>query len=191
MNALIPNVSVPEGTSGAWRVEQFTVTQQEAKFGALRAAVAGTGRYVPAGTYTRLIRGSTCVMSDTPDEKRDHYRFVWSAKGHVLINGLGLGMVLGAVLQNPAVTKATVVEISPDVIALVAPSYRDPRVSIVCGDALTIEIEKGAKFGAVWHDIWDNICADNLEAMKTLHRRYGRRAEWQGSWARHLCERWS
>ena len=130
-------------------------------------------------------------MSDTPDEKRGHYRFVWSAKGHVLINGLGLGMVLGAVLQNPAVTKATVVEISPDVIALVAPSYRDPRVSIVCGDALTIEIEKGAKFGAVWHDIWDNICADNLEAMKTLHRRYGRRAEWQGSWARHLCERWS
>ena len=34
------------------------------------------------------------------------------------------------------------------------------------------------------HDIWDDICLDNLETMATLHRKYGRRCDWQGSWKR-------
>jgi hypothetical protein len=188
---MIPNVTVPEGASGEWRVERFTVSEDAARMDQLRSSFRPGGRGIRAGTYTRLYRGRTLVMSDTPAEKRDHMFFVHAARGNVLIHGLGLGMVLGAVLLKPEVEKVTVVEASPDVIALVGPSYPDPRVTIVQADAFAWQPPKGERFDAVWHDIWDDICSDNLDQMKTLHRRYGRRAAWQGSWARELCERYA
>jgi spermidine synthase len=188
LHDLIPAVTVPEGQSGEWRVERFTVSEEAAKFDHLRSMFSSR-RYTPAGRYTRLMRGGTVVMSDTRDEKRDHVSFVQAARDHVLIHGLGLGMVLQAVLQKPEVECATVIESSADVIALVAPHYAGPRVEIIHADAMTWTPPKASFFGAVWHDIWDDICADNLEQMKTLHRRYGRRSAWQGSWAREYCER--
>ena len=72
----------------------------------------------------------------------------------------------------------------PDVLRLVAPTFAaNPRVTIVEGDAFTHPLKRGERFGAVWHDIWDFICADNLEQMRQLRRRYCRRADWQGCWA--------
>ncbi len=184
-------VTVPEGQSNEWPVSRFTVSDADAKLERLRAAFVG-GRGVPAGTYTRLKRGRTLVMSDTPDEISDHLEAIHRAKGHVLINGLGLGMVLQAVARKPQVSRVTVVEVSPDVIALVWPHYKamfGDKIEVVHADALTYKPTKDARYDVVWHDIWDYICSDNLLEMKTLHRRYGRLTEWQGSWARYLCER--
>jgi len=187
---LLPQVDVPEGTRGPWSVSRFTVNEEQSKFDRLRAVVKGHGRYVPSGTYTALMRGGYVIMSDTPDEMRDHYEPVRRAKGSVLINGLGIGMVLNAILRKPDVTDVTVIEKSADVIALVGPHYaNDPRVTIVEADALEYQPPKGERYAVVWHDIWDAICADNLDDMKRLHRKYGRRADWQGSWARAQCER--
>ena len=191
MSDLIPAVTVPEGQSGIWRVERFTITLDQAKFESMRMSFRPGGRHCRAGTYTRLMRDSTVVMSDTPDEKRDHYWFVRIAKGRVLVNGLGIGMVLNALLLKPEVEHVTVVEKSEDVIKLVAPHYAGPRVEIVHADALEYRPAPGVRFDSVWHDIWDYICADNLPEMHKLHRRYGRRCEWQGSWARELCERYA
>jgi predicted membrane-bound spermidine synthase len=111
------------------------------------------------------------------------------AEGHVLINGLGIGMVLGAVLKRPKVTAVTVVEIDPTIIAMVWPHYQDPRVTMVQDDAFTFKPPPGARYGAVWHDIWDFICLDNLPQMSKLKRRYGRWAGWQGCWSEHECRR--
>jgi len=84
----------------------------------------------------------------------------------------------------------TVVEKSKDVISLVAKHYLgDHRVTIVNADAYLYKPPKGVKYDAVWHDIWDNICGDNLPEMTRLHRKYGKRADWQGSWCRSLCRR--
>jgi hypothetical protein len=41
----------------------------------------------------------------------------------------------------------------------------------------------GTFYGAVWHDIWDNLSVDNLPQMTALKRKYGRRARWQGCWS--------
>lgn len=187
----IPNVCVPEGAAGAWRVERFTISEDQADVSNIEMMFRPGGRRIRSGSYTRLMRGSQLVMSDTPDEKRDHAWFVREARGDVLINGLGLGMVLGAVLRKLEVSSVTVVERSADVIKLVGPSYlADRRVTIVQGDAFAWKPPTGVRYGAVWHDIWDDICSDNLPQMHRLHRRYGRRADWQGSWARELCERY-
>jgi len=187
-------VDVPEGQSGDWRIEKFTVDPQGESFHNLRDSLKGGGRGIVAGEYTKLMRGNTLVMSDTPAEIADHSYFVRSrAKGHVLINGLGIGWVIEALLQKPEVKTITVIEKSPDVIKLVAKHYedkcpKDKKLWILQGDALDYKAPRGKKYDAVWHDIWDHICADNLEDMHKLHRKYGRRSVWQGSWCRYRCE---
>jgi Spermidine synthase len=183
----IPLVTVPEGNAGPWRVERFTVEANSP--GMLYLSLKGRG--IAPGTYTRLLHDRRgVVMSDTPAEMRDHQQFVWKAKGHCLINGLGIGMCVAAILQKPEVEKITVVEIDAHIVSLVGPHYAsDPRVEIVNADAFEYRPPKGVRYGAVWHDIWDSICADNLPEMHRLHRKYGRRADWQGSWCRYECER--
>ncbi len=178
-------VDVPEGKSGEWKVEKFTVTENDMR----GISYALHGRPVPAGTYTRLMRDGAWdpMMSDTPAEILDHLDFIYEAKGRCLLNGLGLGVVLKALLAKPEVTQVDVVEIEQDVIKLVAPSYNDPRVHIYNADAYTIVWDKTDRWTVAWHDIWANLCSDNLEEMTRLHRKYGHKVEWQGSWGKDLC----
>jgi len=184
-------VQVPVGNSGEWSVERFTVSLEDEKFGRLRSVISfgSRGRYVPAGTYTKLTRRGALVMSDTPDEIGDHLEAVYRAHGNILINGLGLGIVLDLCLQKPEVQSATVIEASSDVMKLVGGFYLKKyplRLTILCEDAFSHSVAKGTKYQMVWHDIWDDICTDNLPDMHRLHRKYGRVSEWQGSWGREL-----
>lgn len=187
---------LPEGESGHCKVEKFTVSEDDAKFGALRASITGRGRYVPAGTYTRLMVGNTLMMSDTPDELRDHFEPVYQARGVCLVTGLGLGCVVKGMLEkrnedgSHAVEKVIVVEIEEDVIKLVGEPLQEKygdRLELRHADALKYKAPRGERYDVVWHDIWPDICEDNLDTMATLHRKYGRRCDWQSSWQRpHL-----
>lgn len=189
-------VDVPEGQSGNWKVERFEITEDDAKLQNTMAQFSFTqrGRFIKPGIYTSLLRGGTPVMSDTPAEIRDHLGAIQHASGHCLVNGLGLGMVVQAMLERLqsfsdqlAVEKVTVIEKSEDVIKLVAGHYAKKygdRIEIINADAFEYKPPKGIRYGAVWHDIWDVICPDNKEQMSKLHRKYGRRADWQSSWRR-------
>jgi hypothetical protein len=176
-------VTIPEGESGDWKVTRFEAKPDS--IAAMREAMHGRN-YVP-GSYTRLSRAGVVVMTDTPDEIRDHFVPIQMAKGRVLINGLGLGMVLQGILSSPEVTHIDVVEQSEDVLKLVAPSYTDPRIAYHHADALDIQWPKRTKWDVVWHDIWDNLCSDNLQEMTRLKRKYGRRCSWQGCWGESYC----
>lgn len=183
---------IPPGEAGKWKVEKFVVTEEDERRERMLSMFSfssGRGRYVPAGEYTRLMRDNALVMSDTPDELGDSAPFLYEACGDVLINGLGLGTTVDLAFMIPEVQRITVVEIDSDVIELVGKHlpYGD-RLEIVHADALAWKPPKGKRYGAVWHDIWDAICSDNLPEMHTLHRRYGRRTDWQGSWCRDRCE---
>ncbi len=178
---------VPEGVSGDWRVESFTISEENAKRANIRA-IFNPLESVEPGNYKRLMRGGTVVMSNTPMEIETNRPIIRNAIGNVLINGLGLGMVLEAILLTSDVTSVTVVEKSPDVIALVAPSFKDePRVKIINADAFEYTPAKGQRFDAVWHDIWDTICGDNVLSMTKLARKYARRTDWQGAWCKEEC----
>ena len=178
-------INVPDGVSGNWSVSTFTVEKEE--FSQM-ISMMKSGRGVPEGTYKRLMRGGETIMSNTPDEIRDSLHFIYRATGSILINGLGLGVVVKALLDKPEVTDITVIENSEDVLKLCAPSYTDSRLTIIHGDAFAWEPPKGKKYDAVWHDIWDNLCADNLVEMKKLHVKYGHKTKYQESWGRALCE---
>ena len=193
-------VELPEMENDSWRVERFEVSEDEARWHAMSTSFTpgSAGRGVPAGTYTKLLRKDprpngdvhnvTLVMSDTPAEIADHIGFIRKATGRLLIHGLGIGMCLRAVLAKPDVEHVDVVELSQPLLDLIAPHYQDPRVAFHCGDALTFAFPRGTRWNVVWHDIWDDICTDNWDVMKRLHRRYGRRCDWQGSWSRELVE---
>lgn len=97
-------VAVPEGAKGQWRIQRFTITQEKADHYNFRQRFNNHGiavRDVVAGTYTKL--SSTYIdpmMSDTPAEITDHLYAIEKAKGHVLITGLGIGMVINACLKK-------------------------------------------------------------------------------------------
>lgn len=181
--------SVPEGSSGPWKVERFEIPLDLTNLRMMR-----DGRGCFPGTYTRLVHQTRgIVMSDTTAEAADHIEPYQRATGRCLIHGLGLGCFLGMILAKPEVTEVDVVEIDDDVIKLVAPhfyqQYPHSRLRIHHGDARTMKWPRGSRWEMVWHDIWDNICADNLPEMQALHRSFGRRCNWQGSWAREWLRR--
>ena len=190
-------VDVPEGESGNWQVARFEVTKKDAELHNLRESFRN-GRFISPGTYTRLTRNGYLVMSDTPAELRDHSKVVrvtrqsYRSESHsVLINGLGLGVVLQAILDDPSIEYLTVIEKSTDVIKLVAPHWEaryGDRLAVIHADAFKWQPPKWERYCVVWHDIWDNITSDNLPEMHRLHRKYGRRCDWQGSWCRRECE---
>ena len=187
-------VRLPLGTSGNWSVKKFTVSKQDEKISYLRAQLSASalGRWTPAGTYIRLVRDNTTIMSDTPDEISDHIPPILYSKGKCLVNGLGLGVVIQGMLRRKIVEHVTVVEISKDVIDLVGKVYQKrfgKRLTIVNDDAFEFKPPKGQRYEVVWHDIWDNICLDNLPEMTTLKRKYGRRTNWQGAWSQGICRR--
>jgi spermidine synthase len=131
-------------------------------------------------------------MSDTPAEIRDHWTLFRNARGRVLVHGLGLGMAVRGLLLDSEVEHVLVIEKDPDVIAYIAPQlearFGTARWTVRQDDALTWKPEKGARWDVVWHDIWPSITSDNLDSMATLHRRFGARCDWQGSWAREECK---
>lgn len=85
-------VDLPEMSKGDWKIESFVVDQFD-------FCSAFMGRNVPMGRrFTKVTRGNTLVMSDTPAEQKDHNLAVHVAKGSCLLNGLGIGMVLKNIL---------------------------------------------------------------------------------------------
>lgn len=186
---------VPDGKKGPWTVSRFVIREKDAKVYNLSLLFGGHGsRQVEPGEYVRLSHAKRgVVMSTTPAETRDHLAPWQEARGRCLINGLGLGMITAACLRKKEVEHVTVVEKDPDVVGLIAPAlfkeFDQARLSIACADALEWRPEKGERFGMVWHDIWDTISVDNKPEMSKLHRRYGRLADWQGSWGKWDIER--
>ena len=186
-------INIPEGKSGDWEVKKFLISEQEAKFDQLRAAINPhrQNRAVIAGNYTKLTYQNQIIMTDTPAEISDLKPLFRNACGNVLLNGLGLGVALQGILLNSRVNHVWINEISGDVINLVGNHYLSlfpEKITIQQADAFTWK-PNGSKFNVVWHDIWSNICGDNYESMKKLHRKYGRLTEWQDSWCRDQVRR--
>lgn len=152
------------------------------------------GRGTRPGRYSMLSVDGTLWMSDTDAECRDHSVAVWAADsykgGTGIVNGLGLGCVIGAWLD--VLDHVTVVEADARIIDTVGAWYESTypgRITIWHGDAYTVKLPVGARWDVAWHDVWPTITSDNLPEMATLHRRYGKRVAWQESWARPLCRR--
>lgn len=151
----------------------------------IRAALCGQS--LVATKYTRLLIDGQLWMTDAEFEHRTN-SWVYTATGDVLIGGLGLGFVLPLLLVNKSVSSVTVLELSPDVIHLVAPQLKHKKLSVIQADVLTWEADKGTKYNCIFLDIWPNVPnGDDRKAIIDLKLRY-RRFQRTGGWTRAWCE---
>lgn len=142
--------------------------------------------------YTRLRCGDEVYMTDLVDElwtQRPALEEAARRGGHVLLTGLGLGLVAEAMLASPvgAVERVTVVEASTDVVALAGPHLAERHgeaIEVVCADAFTWVPPPGSRFTVGWHDIWPNPADPACEPeSRRLFSHHAPWCDWQGSWA--------
>lgn len=179
---------IPTGTRGLWSVRRWHQKEDQPHI--------RTGT-VPRGIYTALCRQTAAtihleghpgetVMEDTPPELLTHMDFMLRAHGRVLVSGLGLGCVVRGLLVNPAVKKVTVLELSHDVLQLVGPHMKMPRLEIIETDALEWIKSTRRRFDCAWHDIWTDEPAGE-ECLAIAHTRLfeacRKKAGYQGAWA--------
>jgi hypothetical protein len=124
------------------------------------------------GTYCKLIVDGELMMSDTPMERLSNLDFINNANGRVLIAGLGIGMIINAIVEKKDVTEVVVIEKYQDVIDLVLPKIKHPKLKVICADIFDYKPIKGDKYDVVYFDIWATISQDNLEEMKTLANKF-------------------
>jgi len=203
---------IPEGSVGSARVTHFTVTRADSSFAALRSVVTGRrAEIVSPGRYARLSIEGELVMTDTTMERRTNRPLIEHARGHVLVGGLGLGMVVfGLLAKKPAIRSLVVLEVSPDVIALIQPHLPvDARLTIVQVDVFGWDgwqdhaehgwqgqgwrgrsprrglSRKGPQFDTIYFDIWPSIQASNIpsaELLRGLAAGRVARGGWMGDW---------
>jgi hypothetical protein len=192
---------LPTGERGVAKVDHFEVSKEDSERTAMRAAFGHGHEYVPPGKYARLTVKGELMMTDTLFEWRSNSGAVWVANGDVLIGGLGIGMVLVPILQNPAVRSVTVVEKYQDVIDLVEAPLRQTvpeasKLTIVCADILEWKPPKGQTWDVAYFDIWPTMSPDNVPEMSKLKRRFARRLRrknpraWMGCWEEHRVRDW-
>lgn len=201
---VLKKVDVPEGEVDGAKVERFEIKLTTVDLA--RASMKGRG-LTKDGTYTRLVIDGRLWMSDTDDERKDHMDAVAQALAlhnsgrkdiRVLIGGLGIGMVVAAMIRIPGVSWVDVVESDERVVALVGEHYRQMakehgvHLNIVTGDMmapLSKLFGRDDTWDVAWFDIWIGLDTDNLAEMATLARRYTRRCDWMGFWCKDTLKR--
>lgn len=204
---------LPDGARGDWRIETKIITEQEAKLSNMRQmfSMGGVGaRRAPLrpGPIKMLYRGMSVIMSNTPAEMSENSWPIYEARKihrqkttdsvpnppiYAWVSGLGLGAVTAALINEPCVKEIMVIELSEDVIALVGPhiqKYAEEKgkaLWIHQGDVLKYEAKKIPLVHVAWHDIWDDICTDNLAEMTKIKRKFARKVVSQGCWAEANC----
>jgi len=84
---------------------------------------------------TQLSINGQCWMTDMPPYFWSMEHFAEQSHGHVLVAGLGLGLVVHCLAKNPTVESITVIEREPDVIKLIKPLLpKDMSIKIINAD---------------------------------------------------------
>ena len=188
-------VTVPEYDAHGVTIDRFEVTQREANFDKLRAAMnpQRSDRSVDAGTYTRLTVDGTLWMTDTPAEVDDLGRvddlMAMYRGGTMLIVGLGLGLVLHRAITRRGMARIDVVERELRVIEAVGPHYQELaaehgcKLTIHCADIHDWRHERGLDWTIGFFDIWAHIDMDDRPEVERLRRRFRPRMGHFEAWA--------
>ena len=160
---------IPEGVCGRARIEHL-VFEKDTQVGSWHSP-----SFMKAGSrLVRLYHDGVMWMSNTPDEVRSQHIYIPSnlESPTILIGGLGLGSVISLIAGHRIPAEVVVVEIEPDVISLVAPTYAHlPWLTIVEGDIREYgRIGAKDRFDVAWVDIWGDYSTDDLEDMWKVRR---------------------
>ena len=161
-------LNLPEQQIGEWSLQSFIMEDGK--------------------KYQKLLKGDFLIMDNTPDIVEGYKDFLHRAKGNVLINGFGIGACCQYLLNKPSITKLTIIEVSQQIVDMVAPHFmHDPRCTIIRDDAFKYQPRVSEIFDYIWHDIWFYYKASNLKQMEVLFDKYKDMAKWQGAWKQKEC----
>lgn len=173
-------------SKGCAEIVKYQINMKESRFFNIRQG--NSLGYTYPGTYVKLLVNNQLMMSDTSLERKTNIDFVRKAEGRVLIAGLGVGLILKAILDKPEVSEVWVIEKYQDVIDLVAERFRHPKLMVICADIFEFNLPKTQKFDTIYFDIWPDICTDNLKEMSVLHRKFAKnkanKSSFMESWYR-------
>ncbi len=172
-------------------LQVFTLSEDNIKLATLRdmANRRRESMGLKAGNYVKLVdkKSHEIVMSDTAMERQTNSEFLRKANGHVLIGGLGIGMILLAAQEKPEIQTITILEKYSEVIELLLPSLPiNNKVNIINVDVFNWKPPQ--KYDTIYMDIWNNITSDRWPEHTKLARKYGRYLNrdnpkcWYGSW---------
>ena len=161
-------VNIPQGVSGDFEVAHYTNTTTDNMWQLYLDMKQESNL-----NYCVLLH-SDCdmpIMQDSEAEYREH-QWLWdNATGHVLIGGLGIGMVNVALLTNPNVTSVTIIENSQDVLNLVWPHCaKDNRFNLIQADIETWNPPSGSQWDIAWFDTWTTANSLSCSEYETLMR---------------------
>ena len=187
-NPYLRAVRFPQKERGRWRLERLSYQPYEL-FVRDELLVMPDGREIPRlgcfrkrVEYPAVLEGGREWMTVTPNEIATMEEAVQHARGHVVAMGLGLGYFAFRASEKPEVSRVTVVERDPDVIALfkeeVLPQFPNgAKIVVEQEDAFAFAEKRLPSLGAdfvfvdLWHDTADG--AELYLRMKKLERLTG------------------
>ena len=107
----------------------------------------------------------TMWMSGAQDECLAMQSMARSAAGHVLIGGLGLGILAWLCAAKPLVKSVAVIEINPGVIDLVRPVVNHPKIAVEQGDIQEYLDRTADKYDFIGLDTWPDAGSAVLESQ--------------------------
>lgn len=183
---------------GCATLKHLKLSDSDARMSNLRAIINGESGVmrIESGDYIQLYVHGELMMSDTLMERRTNDEFIANAHGKVMIAGLGVGMILEALIplcESGVVTSVVVYEKYQDVIDLVGHRYinRMP-LEIRLADIMEYVPPKDEMYDTIYFDIWPTISEDNLDDIRKLHNRWKYRKNiggWMDSWMAHFLRR--
>lgn len=165
-DAYFQNVKIKPQKRGKWELKTEALRPFEA-FVRDDFVITGDRRMIPRIGFFKEAYRFPAVLEDgrewmtlLPNEMVTTWPALKKAHGRVLTFGLGLGYFTYHAAENPEVESVTVVDISPDVIALfkeqILPQFpHKEKVRLVCADAFRFaDTEMAGNFDFVFADIW-------------------------------------
>lgn len=137
------------------------------------------GGFVRFGTdimIRQLFHKNKLWMSDSPSETSDMRDLVRMAlPGHVLVAGLGMGLVATMLAEERGIDQVTVVEIAPEVANMISP-YLPDKVRVITADFREwLKTANTSIYSSAILDIWGDISTDDLSDMVNLWEQTGLR----------------
>ena len=115
---------------------------------------------------TTLEVDGKCWMVDDPPHWWSIQETAKKLSGRVLVGGLGLGLILHAMADNPLVESAVVVEREHDVIDLLRPNLPPGLEAEIVETDFLDYIESAAHFDSAFVDLW--VTQNFTETQRTL-----------------------
>jgi len=158
-------INLPEATSGKVSIKHVMVEKETPIIGHRQAYLRGIRPVKailkePLRIHQLIEKGHGLWMTDLPEELNQIQEMLAAVKpkGHVLVGGLGLGLVSMYLPNVSKVASITVVEKSKDVIKLIKP-HLHPGIKVFQSDIL--EYIKKATMAEYDHYLLDTWCGTN------------------------------